>query len=101
MYRKRSAIIQYLFIGWVIIIIDNTEISLMQSVYLIKARDRCLIFLYLEWVFGKSNCEEFQIAFPYRNGLTKFFKGLQQIATMNIIANIMGILYTLKRILRW
>ena len=74
--------------------------AICLSDYLIKARDRCLIFLYLEWVFGKSNCEEFQIAFPYRNGLTKFFKGLRQIATMNIIANIMGILYTLKRILR-
>ena len=44
--------------------------------------NRYLIFWYLVWVFGRSNCAKFQIAFPYRNWFKNIFKVLWQSRTM-------------------
>ena len=39
---------------------------------LVSCSNIYLIFCYLVWIFGKSACAKFQVAFPY--GLKKFFK---------------------------
>ena len=43
---------------------------------------RYLVFWYLVWLFGKSDCAKFQIVFSNRNWLKKLFKELRQITTI-------------------